>query len=156
MTPFPNRLTYRAQPRFILKVIGCGFQILHITGYLIDRFVLFNGTQRNIIAVLGYLTGWHKKCSHFYTVNRTDLNQWAFLSGLIHIFQMLSQKCYYYDYFRNIESVRFFLDRPNMFHKSFKRACSPGFGPCLKPEAHRMTWINLCFLRDFNYIPVFL
>ena len=118
MTPFQNRLTCRAQPRFILKVIGCGFQILYITGYLIDRFVLLNGTQSNIIAVLGYLTGWYKQYSHFYTVSRTDLNQWAFLSGLIHIFQMLSEKCCYYNYFGNIESVRFFLDRPNKWQYS--------------------------------------
>ena len=113
MTPFPNRLTYRAQPRFISKVIGCGFQILYITGYLIDRFVLLNGTQSNIIAVLGYLTGWYKQCSHFYTVSRTDLNKWAFYLELIHIFQMLSQKCHFYNYFGIIESVRFFIDRPN-------------------------------------------
>ena len=71
--------------------------------------------QKNITwTVLGYITGWHKKCSHFYTVSRTDLNQWAFLLELIHIFQMLTQKCRYYNYSGIIESVRFFIDQPNI------------------------------------------
>ena len=75
MAPFPNRLTYRGQPGRILKLIRCSFQILYDAGCQYEHFVSCNGRPRNIIAALGYLTGLHKKYSHFHTFCRTELSQ---------------------------------------------------------------------------------